>query len=90
MHEVKGIRALTVIRAAAFGIFLSTAFALAASGAFLLAQAVLRPDRWWTPGVGWVAVLAVTVALTVVVTVPIWRAIERAERARYTRANRRG
>lgn len=78
-----------MLRAVAFGLTMSFAFSLAAAGAFLLSRAILRPDAWWNPGVGWLAVLASTVAIVVAVTTLVVRAIDRADRARFLRTIRR-
>lgn len=68
---------------------MSFGFSGAAALAFLAARAVLQPDRWWDPGIGWLAVVAVTVATVATVTAYGWRAIQRVQRDRYLRANRR-
>jgi drug/metabolite transporter (DMT)-like permease len=78
-----------VIRAVASGFALSLAFALAASGSFLLWYAVLQPDRWWDRGIGWLAVLAASIATVAAGFTLVMRAIERHERDAYIRANRR-
>jgi len=56
-------RSSQVIRGAIAGFAMSFAYALAASGAFLLSRAVLQPDRWWDPSLGWIAVVVCSVGL---------------------------
>ena len=72
------------MRTVALGVFLSTVMALAATGAFLLARALLQPDRWSDPGLGWLVVLGASVAIVALV----WRFVQARERERYLRANR--
>jgi len=76
------------MRTVALGVFLSTVMALAATGAFLLARALLQPDRWSDPGLGWLVVLGASVAIVAAAFALVWRFVQARERERYLRANR--
>ena len=64
-----------MIRGALVGFSMSLTYALAASGAFLLARAVLQPERWWDPGLGWLAVVVCSVGLVAGGTALVLRAL---------------
>lgn len=78
-----------MLRAVAFGFALSFGFAGAAAGAFLLARAILQPDRWPNPGLGWLAVVAMSVAAIAGAIALLRHVLADVERGRYLRANRR-
>lgn len=89
MHALEGVRPPAVIRSAALGFAASAGFALVAVGAFYAAAALLQPDRWPDPGLGWVAVVVVSSAAVFGATLILARALRARERAAYLRANRR-
>ena len=63
------------------GFAMSLVYSLGAAGAFLLSRAVLQPDHWWNPGLGWIAVVVCSIGLLAGGTALVLRAAHRRRRS---------